>query len=69
MCLHFLISYNAEGMALKPGIGEGGLHEKVLRESNINFNLCELQIELQQFSENWLIASKIYIYRINYTHH
>jgi hypothetical protein len=39
-------------MGLKSGIGEGGLHKQVLRESNMNFNLCELQIELQQFSEN-----------------
>jgi hypothetical protein len=40
MCLHILLSCIAEGMALKSEIREGGLHGKLLRESNINFNLC-----------------------------
>jgi hypothetical protein len=37
-------------MALKFGIGEDELQENMLGEFNKNSYLCELQIELQQFS-------------------
>jgi hypothetical protein len=34
-------------MALKSGIGKGDLQHNMLWEPNVEFNLCELQIELQ----------------------